>query len=415
MEHLTDIPSPEQPTRARLNFWAILLGSFVDVISTSAGAGLVLLFVDYALIALLLFGLAMTALGGYTAAAVAGRRSLAHGLGVGILSTIIGFGLGRLVGDSMSIELPSWYNPVAYALTIPAAVLGGWLRRRFWGERLTPAVPRPGVYPNLKQAIWLMVLLTLVTLASVVTAGLATVSTIRDRSPLPEWAVPAFVAGVVLCYMLIIAWAVRKSRAPLAELFPVRKVPVAAIWPAVATVVGIAILFAELAHVIRRATSSSRVPMDLGNLFGGSGLWAIVILIAILAPVAEELLFRGVILRGFLSHYTVRKAILASSILFGIVHLVPLLIVTGTILGSLFAWWRVRTRSLLLPLLGHVLNNTLALTVVRLPWVRSPVAASAVGGWLLQPVWVDLAAVVLLLAGIWQFKRVSVSAEPETL
>ncbi|HEU4797290.1 MAG TPA: type II CAAX endopeptidase family protein, partial [bacterium] len=324
---------------------------------------------------------------------------------------VIGLALGRLVGDDSPIQFPVWYEGVAYGLTVPAAVLGGWLRRRFWGERLVATGLRAGVYPDLKQAVWLLVLFMLVTVGVSIAAGLAVAAAIRGRISLLQWVVPAIVAGAAVGYALVLAWATRKSRAPVAEIFPFKMVPVASIWPAVATIVGIAILFADLTILIRRASSIPRVPIDPTNIFGGleRGFWPAVIIIVILAPIAEELLFRGVILRGLLSHYTTRKAILVSSVLFGVSHVNPVLIAAATVLGMLFAWWRVRTGSLLLPCLGHCLNNATALAISRLPWVTDPAFMSAEAGRVFQPLWFGLAGVVLLLLGIWQFRRVAVA------
>jgi len=71
----------------------------------------------------------------------------------------------------------------------------------------------------------------------------------------------------------------------------------------------------------------------------GSGIVSI-ITICILAPFLEEMLFRGIILRGFLNHYSSKKAIILSSLLFALFHLnfyqIPFAFVVGCYLGWLF-------------------------------------------------------------------------------
>ena len=83
--------------------------------------------------------------------------------------------------------------------------------------------------------------------------------------------------------------------------------------------------------------------------------------IALLAPILEELLFRGAIqghLQSVLKHPWV--AILIASFLFGVVHMNPAQIPFAFLLGAMFGWLYYRTGSLLPGIIGHVLNNSIA-------------------------------------------------------
>ena len=83
--------------------------------------------------------------------------------------------------------------------------------------------------------------------------------------------------------------------------------------------------------------------------------------IALLAPILEELLFRGAIqghLQGVLKHPWV--AILIASAIFGVVHMNPAQIPFAFLLGTMFGWLYYRTGSLLPGIIGHVLNNSIA-------------------------------------------------------
>jgi uncharacterized protein len=64
------------------------------------------------------------------------------------------------------------------------------------------------------------------------------------------------------------------------------------------------------------------------------------------APVLEEMLFRGVILRSFLRQYSRRAAILGSSALFGLVHLNVYQLAAGFLIGLIAGWLYERARSL---------------------------------------------------------------------
>ena len=79
------------------------------------------------LVANLLLGLLMTAVGGYVAARLAGGvLPLFHGLLAGVASLVGGF---VFFGGGGGAELPGWMLVLGYLLHLPAAVLGGWWRR----------------------------------------------------------------------------------------------------------------------------------------------------------------------------------------------------------------------------------------------------------------------------------------------
>ena len=59
---------------------------------------------------------------------------------------------------------------------------------------------------------------------------------------------------------------------------------------------------------------------------------------SVVAPVLEEMLFRGVILRGFLRQYSRTFAILWSATLFGIAHLNLYQMATALVLGIVSGW-----------------------------------------------------------------------------
>ncbi len=80
----------------------------------------------------------------------------------------------------------------------------------------------------------------------------------------------------------------------------------------------------------------------------------------IVAPVVEEFVFRGVILKGFLKRYSPLKSILISSILFGFVHLNPWQFITAMIIGSFSGWLYYKTKSLQLSIHVHMVNNLFA-------------------------------------------------------
>jgi uncharacterized protein len=95
----------------------------------------------------------------------------------------------------------------------------------------------------------------------------------------------------------------------------------------------------------------------------GSGTLGAIVLTCILAPVLEEMLFRGIILRSFLVQYSTRKAIIASAVLFGLAHMNIYQFVVGLVLGTVTGWLYEKTRSLLPCIVLHGVYNTTLMVV----------------------------------------------------
>jgi membrane protease YdiL (CAAX protease family) len=87
-------------------------------------------------------------------------------------------------------------------------------------------------------------------------------------------------------------------------------------------------------------------------------------LVVIIGPVLEEVLFRGLILDGFLKRYSARKAIVWSSIFFGIYHLNPWQFISAFCLGLLLGWVFVKTRSLVSAIFIHFSVNLFSYVTV---------------------------------------------------
>ena len=90
------------------------------------------------------------------------------------------------------------------------------------------------------------------------------------------------------------------------------------------------------------------------NVFG-------IISIAIMAPLVEELLFRGAI-QGHLQRKGMKPlyAILIASAVFGIVHMNPIQIPFAFAIGLIFGWLYYRTGSVVPGMIGHFINNSIA-------------------------------------------------------
>lgn len=87
------------------------------------------------------------------------------------------------------------------------------------------------------------------------------------------------------------------------------------------------------------------------------------LVIGMLVPVAEELVFRGAVLRVLLNVFAKRShwiAIMISAVVFGIIHMNFAQGVHATLIGLLLGWMYYRTRSVFPGIVLHWINNTVA-------------------------------------------------------
>lgn len=87
----------------------------------------------------------------------------------------------------------------------------------------------------------------------------------------------------------------------------------------------------------------------------GGPFWIVVLGAAVLAPIVEEIFFRGLLLHRWGWKWTARRAAVTTSIVFGLLH--PPFILPQLIAGFIFARLYVQSGSLWLPIVGHAINN----------------------------------------------------------
>jgi len=282
-----------------------------------------------------------------------------------------------------------------------------------------PATPRKP-FPGFLQGTLLMGLLLVVQfgtgLAIAVLLVLAGLVLGRETQATPS---PPLMIAVVnlITFSVVIAIAAALSRRRLRELFPLRG-PVWRLVPAlVPLLLGYSIVFSELDNLLRMLIAPPPwLETVLGDLATGRhSVWASMLAVVIVAPVTEEMLFRGVILRGFLLRYSPIAAILLSSLLFAVSHANPWQFAGPLALGVLFGWIFHKTRSLSTVMLAHALANGTPL-LIGACGISIPGYSLLEGPPALQPLWFDVLGVMLLGAGLTSLlsglRRIERLAEP---
>ncbi len=104
---------------------------------------------------------------------------------------------------------------------------------------------------------------------------------------------------------------------------------------------------------------------ETGNLIGSVGLGLVAIL---LAPVVEEMLFRGLLYPAIKQKGFPRAALWISSIAFAVIHFNVAIFLPLTILAMVLTWLYEKTENLLAPIAAHALFNSIsfiALTIQK--------------------------------------------------
>ncbi len=105
-----------------------------------------------------------------------------------------------------------------------------------------------------------------------------------------------------------------------------------------------------------------RAQVDLVPIFAElSSPWWLLLAGIVVAPVVEELFFRGFVYAGLAQRYSWRKAAIISSALFALIHLQLTAVLPIFILGYIFAYLYRRSGSIWPAVLMHVSTNALGL------------------------------------------------------
>jgi sodium transport system permease protein len=92
----------------------------------------------------------------------------------------------------------------------------------------------------------------------------------------------------------------------------------------------------------------------------------VILAFAIAPAICEELAFRGFILSGFLSTKRVRLAIILSSIMFGVMHMIPQQVFNASLLGMVLGLLATCSGSLIPGVIYHLINNGMAVVQQKL-------------------------------------------------
>lgn len=202
------------------------------------------------------------------------------------------------------------------------------------------------------------------------------------------------VVGNSLAWVVFMVWETKSTRMPWRALVEPRAKPVLLFAPVFLITLGMIILINEIdlrfAELLPPPDVFVQMMQELGDMT--SQPVGTILVLLVVAPITEEILCRGIFLRGMLNRLPPWTAIVLSAAFFAIMHLNPWQAVSAFVIGLVLGWVYMRTRSLALCMFVHALNNAVALYFMSM--LGEGVELFPVNTW-----WLNIAGVALLAAG----------------
>ena len=149
------------------------------------------------------------------------------------------------------------------------------------------------------------------------------------------------------------------------------------------------------------------VIMELMKELTGGPFWASFLVVAIFAPIFEEWMCRGMVLRGLLTKMKPVWAIVISALFFAVIHGNPWQALNAFMIGLLMGYVYYKTGSLILTMIIHFVNNGTAVVLSGIESLKD------------YDYWIDIMgpgtyykvftlSCIVLVACIWAFSRIKV-------
>lgn len=214
-------------------------------------------------------------------------------------------------------------------------------------------------YPTIIQAIHLVILYIFI--QTVVDFPLALIDYYQDSEYLYH-PVKKILLGVG-SVLFILWYGYKNTGNPVREVFPLKKFNPALILLIISFLAGTQQLLNIVNHWVDLVIPPPVWFWELFNkIFENDfGFFGAFIKVVIIAPVVEELIFRGVVMHGLMRNYSRTTAVFYSGLLFALFHLNPWQFPATFVLGLLLGWLMVRTKNIGLAIAGHAINNLLVL------------------------------------------------------
>ena len=169
-------------------------------------------------------------------------------------------------------------------------------------------------------------------------------------------------------FMLVpLFWFLLSNKHPLFETLRIKMVSFPTIYYTILLSIGVIILSDELDKIVQMFIEAPKYVIDLNGVLKPeslSGYLLLFIAVVIIAPLGEELLFRGFFQKILEDNWKdITKSVLVTAVIFSFIHMNPFWFAQIYILGILLGFLAWKTNSIIPPLILHSLNNLIALVL----------------------------------------------------
>ena len=176
--------------------------------------------------------------------------------------------------------------------------------------------------------------------------------------------------GNIVALSLVVGLGVKRAGRPVSETLALRPFPIVLLVPMTVLTFAGSILVAEISNLTQEVLP---VPKSLQDVFyrilrADSPLEFLkrAAILSLVAPVTEELAFRGVFQQGLTANYGTRKGVAITALCFGVFHLIPWQAVGAALIGLLLGVVVYRTGSVFAGMALHAIWNLLPLLAISL-------------------------------------------------
>jgi membrane protease YdiL (CAAX protease family) len=262
------------------------------------------------------------------------------------------------------------------------------------------------IYPSVKNAILLSLLFLGIQIGLGFVIGFIGALLKADDVTNFTGIITAF--GNIAAFGIVLLIGFKKTKRTFNDVFKFNKVS-PQLWVATTVfMIGLIVVSSELDNILNFVLPMPEIFRNIfDDLMAKQALVFAIIVVGIIPTISEEMFFRGLVLDGLSRNYSKKKAIIVSSLLFGIVHLNPWQFLSAFIIGLFSAWICLNTHSILLSMYIHLFNNVLSTLIVRfkefipIKGFNTNSAASVE----FQPLWFDLLGLAVFALGIMLLRR----------
>jgi membrane protease YdiL (CAAX protease family) len=128
----------------------------------------------------------------------------------------------------------------------------------------------------------------------------------------------------------------------------------------------VATIISAIVIVVLDGIGIDPAPQVAEQALGQIDPWLAVLALVIVAPIAEEVFFRGVVFNAWMREGGRRAAYIGSAVLFGVIHLNLVAFLPIVVLGLILAWVYERSRNIVAPIVTHAVFNGINVAVFLL-------------------------------------------------